>query len=395
MKTSNHNQLTDFSLVLGGPLYQLYLRTRLAKPPLELLHRRIISFVLITWAPLWLLTVIGGHTLSGVTVPFLFDLDAHARFLASLPLLIAAELFVHQRKKTAVEQFTDRGLIAPEDLPRFEAAIASSTRLRNSVIIEVLLLVIAFIGGHWLWNNRVALRVATWYGKHAIDGTVDLMLAGYWYAFVSLPILRFIFLRWYFRLFIWYRFAWQVARLPLHLNTLHPDRAGGLGFLNRSVFAFAPVLLAHAVFLAAAIANRIWNDGAQLSAFKLEVAGILIFLLLLVLVPLTFFSSQLLYAKRRALREYGNVASIYVRDFREKWLEGQNPEGEQLLGTGDIQSLADLGNSFAVTGETRLVPFSKEDVFSLAILLAVPLLPLLLFVFPLEEMIDRIVGLLL
>jgi len=189
--------------------------------------------------------------------------------------------------------------------------------------------------------------------------------------------------------------AWQVARLPLHLNTLHPDRAGGLGYLNRSGFAFAPVLLAHAVFLAAAIANRIWNDGAQLSAFKLEVAGILIFLLLLVLVPLTFFSSQLLYAKRRALREYGNVASIYVRDFREKWLEGQNPEGEQLLGTGDIQSLADLGNSFAVTGETRLVPFSKEDVFSLAILLAVPLLPLLLFVFPLEEMIDRIVGLLL
>ncbi len=69
-------------------------------------------------------------------------------FLASLPLLVAAELFVHQRKKTTVEQFTDRGLIAPEDLPRFEAAIASSMRLRNSVIIEVLLLVIAFTGGY-------------------------------------------------------------------------------------------------------------------------------------------------------------------------------------------------------------------------------------------------------
>ena len=142
-------------------------------------------------------------------------------------------------------------------------------------------------------------------------------------------------------------------------------------------------------------ANHIWHDGAQLSAFKLEIAGILIFLLLLVLVPLTFFSGRLLYAKRRALREYGNVASVYVRDFHEKWLEGQNPEGERLLGTGDIQSLADLGNSFTVVNETRLVPFDKALVFYLAIILAAPLLPLLLFVFPLEEMIDRIVTLLL
>jgi len=30
----------DFSLVLGGPLYQLFLRTRMARPPLDLfLHR--------------------------------------------------------------------------------------------------------------------------------------------------------------------------------------------------------------------------------------------------------------------------------------------------------------------------------------------------------------------
>jgi hypothetical protein len=103
----------------------------------------------------------------------------------------------------------------------------------------------------------------------------------------------------------------------------------------------------------------------------------------------------LLYAKRRALGEYGGVASVYVRDFRDKWIEGRNPEDERLLGTGDIQSLADLGNSFAVVRETRLMPFGKEDVFSLAIMLAAPLLPLLLFEIPLEEIVDRILGLFL
>jgi hypothetical protein len=33
----------DFSLVLGGPLYQLYLRTRMMRPPLDLLRRRIVG----------------------------------------------------------------------------------------------------------------------------------------------------------------------------------------------------------------------------------------------------------------------------------------------------------------------------------------------------------------
>jgi hypothetical protein len=89
------------------------------------------------------------------------------------------------------------------------------------------------------------------------------------------------------------------------------------------------------------------------------------------------------------------VAGIYTRDFRAKWIEGRNPDGDRLLGTGDIQSLADLANSFTVAKETCLMPFGKEQVFSLTIILAAPLLPLLLFVIPLEEMVDRIVALLL
>jgi hypothetical protein len=32
--------------------------------------------------------------------------------------------------------------------------------LRNSVILEVLLLVMAFTGGHWLWQGR-AVSIAT------------------------------------------------------------------------------------------------------------------------------------------------------------------------------------------------------------------------------------------
>ena len=382
----------DFSLALGGPLFQLYLRSRLSGPALELLVRRIIVITAIAWLPLLLLAGLQGHIFGGVQVPFLFAFDTHVRLLVVLPLLIAAEIYVHDWSRGIIRQFLDREIIAAEDRPRFNDIVASALRLRNSIPLELALMVLAF-AGHWAAIS-LTLNASAWYGAW-VDGRLHYTPAGYWAAWVSLPILRFILLRWYFRIFLWYRFLWQVARLPLVLNPLHPDRAGGLGFLARSIFAFAPVLLAHTVVVSGAIANRIWHQGMRLPDFKVEIACVLIVLLLLVLVPLTFFSGQLVYAKRRALREYGNVASVYVRDFREKWIEGRNPERERLLGTGDIQSLADLGNSFDIASETRVVPFGKEQVFSLAIILAAPLLPLLLTVIPLEEMIDRVVAILL
>jgi hypothetical protein len=61
-----------------------------------------------------------------------------------------------------------------------------------------------------------------------------------------------------------------------------------------------------------------------------------------------------------------------------------------LLGSGDFQSLADLGNSFGFVRDMRLVPFSLEDVLRLAIATAIPLLPLLLTIMPLEELLTRL-----
>jgi hypothetical protein len=65
------------------------------------------------------------------------------------------------------------------------------------------------------------------------------------------------------------------------------------------------------------------------------------------------------------------------------------------VGTADIQSLADLSNSFAVVRAMRLVPFGKETVFGLVIVTALPLLPLALTMFPLDELIRRVLGVLL
>jgi len=266
--------------------------------------------------------------------------------------------------------------------------------LRNSVLVEALLLLFAFGAGHWVWREYLTLGVNSWYAVRIGEET-HLTAAGYWYALVSLPLLRFIVVRWYFRLFIWYWFLWHVRRIPLHLNLFHPDRAGGLGFLASSGFAFAPVLVAHTVLLAGVIGNRIWHAGATLPSFKLEIVGGVAFLILLVLTPLSFFIVQLDEAGRMARREYGVLASHYVNDFHGKWIQEHEADREPLLGTPDIQSLADLGNAYSVASEMRLLPFSHDTVIRLAIIIILPLLPLTLTMIPLDQIVDRLIKLVL
>jgi len=386
-----HND-EDFSLALGGPLYQLYLRTHLSTPPLGLLRRRVLSFSLFCWLPLLILSLAEGHFLSGVPVPFLLDVEVHARFLVALPLLIMAELIVHQRIAVVVRQFLERHIIAPEDRPRFAEIIASTKRLRNSVLLEMVLLVLCFTVFQWVWKEHIAFRIATWYDLSP-GGAHRLTAAGYWYEFVSLPLLRFFLFRWYFRLFLWYRFLWRVRALPLQLNLFHPDRVGGLGFLTASIVAFSPVLLAHTTFLAGLIGDRIWHGGVTLLTFKMQILGALVLLLLLVLAPLCFFVVHLEEAGRKAAREFGVLSSHYVDGFRQKWILHGAGETGPVLGTPDLQSLADLGNSFKTVADIGLFPFSKDEVIRLVGLLILPLMPLTLTIVSPKQIIDLLLKL--
>ena len=379
----------EFSLVQGGPLFQFLLRVGLVQPSMGLLARRIIVIVAVAWLPLLALTLNSGSAFGGTGVPFLYDLAAQVRFLLCVPVLIAAEVIVHQRIRVTVGQFIGRGIIAPEDQPQFGRVIASAMRLRNSAAAEVVLLALVAVAGYLVGQRYVSTDVVSWYAAPA-GGQTRLTVAGYWYIFVSLTIFRFLLFRWYFRLFIWYRFLWQVSRqIPLHLNALHPDRAGGLGFLSASTFAFQPVLIAHTIALAGVIGGRIWFEGASLPQFKMEITFWLVFLIMLVVTPLFFFVVQLAGAKRTGLREYGIVGSRYVAEFRRKWIEGRAAKDEALVGTADIQSLADLANSFEVVQEMKAAPFGRAALVRLAIVTALPLAPLLLTMIPLEQLIDR------
>jgi hypothetical protein len=386
----------NFSLVLGGPLFQLLRRTHLSDDALMMVRQRVIVISLFAWLPLLVLSALEGQALGGsVAVPFLLDVDVHLRFLVAMPLLIVAELIVHQRMRPIVQAFLDRNLIPEADMARFDAAITSAFRLRNSVLAEVLLLAFVYgVGVLIIWRHFTSLDAATWYATPSAGGS-RLTLTGIWYGYVSLPIFQFLLVRWYFRLFVWVRFLWQVSRIELRLVPTHPDRFGGLGFLANIVYAFGVLAAAHGVLLAGQLANRIFFLGAALPDFKAEIALMVAFLLCLVFGPLLVFAPQLTQTKRMGLREYGTLAERYVREFDVKWLRGGAPADEPLVGSGDIQSLADLGNSYEVVRTMRIAPVTRDAILRLAAAVLVPIVPLFLTMMPLEELLKKLFGILL
>jgi hypothetical protein len=375
----------DFSVVLGGPLYQLLRKAHLEGDYL----RRIFFFAAIAWLPLLLLAGLSPVVGSASRISFFQDVEVHVRFLAALPVLIAAERLVDSRLKPILRRFVERRIILPEEFPRFESAVNSAMRLRNSVAAEIIVLACAYIIGLWLWHSRVDIATDTWYAR--AGGRWSLTAAGIWYVFISMPIVQFILLRWYFRFLILIRLIWQVSRMNLNLIPNHPDRCAGLGFLGKTSYAFSPILFAQGALLSGMVATRVLYQGERLLSFQLQIFGFVAFFVVMILGPLFLFTPQMATARRKGSADYGLLASRYVESFQHRWVGDAPIQGEELLGTRDIQSLADLVTSYHLVRDMRVVPFGLDDITHLAAVTASPFLPLLLTVWSPEELIMRII----
>src|SRR5204862_3505385 len=135
-------------------------------------------------------------------------------------------------------------------------------------------------------------------------------------------------------------------------------------------------------------ANRIFHQGAKLPMFKLEILVFGLFLMSLAVAPLLVFWPKLAAARRKGMREYGLLASRYVTEFDQKWVRGKAAEGEALVGSADIQSLADMGGSYDIIREMQSLPFSRAAMVRLAVAILLPLSPLVLTMIPFDELLD-------
>jgi hypothetical protein len=146
--------------------------------------------------------------------------------------------------------------------------------------------------------------------------------------------------------------------------------------------------------LAGLVADRVLYGGESLLSFKLQIGGFVVFFVLFILGPLLMFTPQMAKARRKGLADYGLLAQRYVESFERKWVVRDPSTSEELLGAADIQSLADLGNSYALVRDMRPVPFGLDDIIRLTAATAAPLVPLLLTILSVDELLLRIIKIL-
>jgi hypothetical protein len=391
MNKSFSLDLDDFFLTRGGPFFKLMVRSGLIKPDFARPARRASFLALFTWLPMLILSVLQGLAFDGpVALPFLWDFTVHVRFLISLPLLIIAEVMLDARTNAVVKHFINSGLVRERDYPPFESAVGQAGQLRDSLLAEVLIVGVVIV-------NVIFFRVeylgsgSTWQVLVSEAGGTR-TFAGWWYLLVGIPFFQFLLVRWLWRFLIWSHFLRNLSKMDLRLIPTHPDLAAGLGFLSPAQAKYGIVVFALSSLIAAKIGEEILYGGASLLDYKFIIGGYVLLMLMILLAPLLVFTSKLFAVKRRGLLEYSALANEYTQAFDRKWIRKEGPEGELLLGSADIQSLADLGNSFGFVRNMRTFPVDLNGVIPLIMATTLPMLPLVLTVYPFDELVLKIVG---
>ena len=374
----------------GGPLHRRAQRLFAHWGASHSLPSRIAGFLAITWLPLVVLAFVEGRALGESPLEsLLMDFGTYARFFVAVPLLLAAEQIIGPRLRNAGLEFAQGGFVLPEDYTRFEAVIARAARLRESIWAELGILAVALVGAWQLTPETLTGNViASWRSAVSPGASLGISFTALWYRLVAVPILQFIWYRWLWRLFVWAYFLWNVSRLDLNLVGTHADRAGGLGFLGVAHASLGIFAVALSSVLSAEAAFLIVFQKAAIESFQIPFIVVLIFVQLMFLGPLFIFTPVLIRTRLAWLREYGLLVTGYNRAFHEKWIRENAAKNEPLVGSPDIQSLADLGNSFEFVKEMRVVPFSPRVVLQLAIVTCIPCLPLILLVVPLRQILE-------
>jgi hypothetical protein len=385
-----------FSLVEGGPIYRFQQAIGMALPDRHGVVKRALLTTLVTWFPLLLLSLIQNRALNAdVTIPFLFDFAAGIRFLIGLPLLVVAEFMIDPSLSHCVKHFVKSGLVAPDDLPAFEDVIAKTHKLRDSFLPVLVILVMALAPSIWYRETELMKNgISTWHTVATSHGDSP-SLAGWWFGLISLPLYRVFLFRWVWMVFLWAYFLRGVTKIRLNCIGTHPDTCGGLAFLAEAQILFGFVAFAASAVVAGAFGNAIAYQGATISSLKFLIITFCALVIIVFACPLLILTPKLVRVKLASLHKYAALGTAYVGAFDAKWIQGSGSDREPLLGTADIQSLADLSNSFSVIREMRILLIDKRVLIGLGIPAIFPMIPLIIIATPIDTIVRAVLKLLI
>jgi hypothetical protein len=386
---------TDSELFDGGPPSRLERSLGLIKPDQPRIIYRAVLVALVGWAPLVALAAVQASTLWGDNVrSLLFDFAVYTRSLIAAPLFIVAELICIPQLGSIVRHFLDGGLVSESDRPRFDAAVVSTRRLRDSKAVEVITIVLSYALIVALIRYVPPSEFPAWHKSEGNEHPV-LSFAGWWHALVSIPLLNVLFFGWLWRLFLWGRLLLLLSRLDLQLIPAHPDHAAGLKFVSYSLRAFSLLGCALGAIVAGFVANHVMHAGVQLAAYLYLIGGSIVCVLILFSGPLLTFSGKLFRARRRGIFAYGALATSEGKQFERKWLDRAGGIDESALEVPDFSATTDLYQVVSNVYDMGTIPLDLKDLVPLAIATLLPFVPVALMAVPLDVLLRQLANLLL
>lgn len=369
--------IPEFTL-FGGPLHRLGCRLRLVRGDNTLWLGVVLG--LLSWSVLVLFTLLQG---TGDRLFSLTVVGVHVRFLVAVPLFFLCETQVMPRMAEFVRNIVASSVVPPSEQPALAAVTRQIHRLRDSWLAEVLLLLVVFVVPMLQTMGLSTGRTgnAAW----ILAQSGGLTLVNVWYLGFCLPLFRFLVGRWLWHLGLWCYFLWRAKNLNLHLIPTHAGGAAGLGYLEIVHEHFTPLAFAISAVFSAAFAEDLLSGAIVFEALYHLVPMVLLVTAVLFIGPLLIFSGKLWKCRIQGVNDYMIMAHKYVDAFDRKWIRGKEVSGDEQLGTSDLQSLADLTNSVQVVLNMRWVTVSRKLMTTLFAGAILPLLPLVLFKYPLAD----------
>ena len=374
----------DFSLIRGDPLFRLQRRIGLIPPDGLGLLRRAAFWSMLGWLPVVLWAVYTHRALPGIAdEPLLAHFGIHARLLVAVPLLILAEGPAHALAAKLLRHLVESGVVRADGMAAFRAVLATAAKMRDSTLpwIVIVGIVVAFATTSELVHHAHEID---WAGETSAPERVG--FGGLWYLYVGRPVFLVLALGWLWRLVLLTVLLWRVARLDLALVPTHPDRAGGIGFLEWLPVAFAPVVLAISIVVASRLAHDAVYHELALQSMRAQMIVFVVVFVVLFLLPLLVFGGPLKRAKRRALLDYGSLVGRHGRLVRQRWIEGRPLDDDAVLNAPELGPVADTAALFDSVQAMRTVPLGKASLVPLAAAAIVPMLAVLALQVPVKDM---------
>jgi hypothetical protein len=379
-----------FSPVQGGPLRRIRKAIGLVPEKGGGLALRVVVIVAIAWLPVIVGALIAGQALGGPD-PLLRHFGVHARFLIAVPLLIFTEAFMERLIPPMVHHFATSGLVNSDNLPEFREALSTATRLRDSILGSMFVLVVVGLVVLNATVSGTSGEEVSWAVAHP-GGQANLGFAGWWYTFVARPIFAGLIAIWIWRILALWILFWKLSGLDLRLVASHPDRIGGLGFMEGLTVACAPIVLAMSVVLAGRWGHDVLYHGVHVDSLRPLVIAFAVAMLIVFNGPLFVLGRRTRAFKRAKLLEYSALVGNHGYLVYRKWIGGQDVGEPEVLDAPELGPTVDISSIYQAVAQMRFAPIGKSSVVTIAVASLLPMLPVFAIEIPIKQMLGALTG---